>query len=195
MAGDKASRGKAGLRSLYGNGQSTAYGVRDSAGYAAWRARDVGSRTADYLQDQPLLMGVLGLTVGAVLGMLVPATRYEREHLGDVRESLRERAREAAGEVGQRAMRVAESVLDTAHEATRREGLTEMSPSGMAAGARQQVADAAGRVRTVVEETASAGREALERELSGSGDTASGSEQPGAAGRSSGEHGDRRPVA
>ncbi|MEK0084440.1 DUF3618 domain-containing protein [Benzoatithermus flavus] len=199
-AGDTADRGKAGLRSLYGYGQSAAYGVRDSASYAAWRARDVGSRTADYLQDQPLLMGVLGVTVGAILGMLIPPTRYEREMLGSIRQDFKEQAREMAGQAGQGVMRAAEAMLDTAHDAARREGLADMSPSGVVAGARQQVADAAGRVRTVVEETVTAGREALERELSPEasdqqqrdrtdGDTtAMTSGTTGGAG----EHGDRR---
>lgn len=207
MAGDAAGRGRAGLRSLYGYGQTAAYGVRDGAGYATWRARELGGRTADYLQDQPLLMGVLGVAVGAALGMLVPATRYEREMLGNVRRDLAERARDLAGEAGQGVVRAAEAMLDTAHEAARREGLTNMSPSGVVAGARQQVADAAGRVRTVVEETVAAGREALEQEIpSGSSDeqgrdragsagsTGSGTAMAGATGSAGkvGEHGDRR---
>jgi hypothetical protein len=195
MASEAAGRGRAGLRGLYGYGQSAAYNVREGAGYAAWRARDLGSRTADYFQEQPLAMAALGITVGALLGMLVPRTRYEREMLGEMREGLRERAKEAVSDLGQRAGRVAETVLDTAHEATRREGLTGMSPGGVAAAAREQVADAAGRVRAVVEETATAGREALERELSGrtseegkpgDGDASATS---AATGRSSGEHG------
>jgi hypothetical protein len=199
MAGDATGRGRAGLRSLYGYGQSAAYGMRDSAGYASWRARDLGSRTADYLQDQPLLMGVLGVTVGAVLGMLVPSTRYEREMLGSVRRDLQERARGAIGEAGQGAVRVAEAMLDTAHDAARREGLGGMSPSGVVAGARQQVADAAGRVRTVVEETVTAGREALEREMPSSATDeerrqagSTGSASVAAASGKAGEHGDRR---
>jgi ElaB/YqjD/DUF883 family membrane-anchored ribosome-binding protein len=200
LASEAAGRGRAGLRGLYGYGQSAAYNVREGAGYAAWRARDLGSRTADYFQEQPLAMAALGVTVGALLGMLVPRTRYEREMLGDMREGLRERAREAVSDLGQRAGRVAETVLDTAHEATRREGLTGMSPGGVAAAAREQVADAAGRVRAVVEETAAAGREALERELSGQtseeGKPGNGEASATSAGtgRPSGEHGDQRPA-
>lgn len=184
MAGDAARQGRAGLRSLYGYGQSAAYGARDSAEYAAERARDMSSRTADYLKDQPLLMGVLGVAVGAALAMLVPPTRYEREIAGDLRRSLGNQAREAASEVSQKAARVAEAVLDTAHEAAQREGLTGMSPSQVAADAREKVADTAGKVRTVVEESAAAGRDALKREASSSAD-----------GDRTGDRGDRRPVA
>jgi gas vesicle protein len=184
MAGDAARQGRAGLRSLYGYGQSAAYGARDSAGYAADRARDMSSRTADYLKDQPLLMGVLGVAVGAALAMLVPPTRYEREIAGDLRRTLGDQAREAASEVSQKAARVAEAVLDTAHEAAQREGLTGMSPSQIASDARDKVADTAGKVRTVVEESAAAGRDALKREASSSTD-----------GDRTGDRGDRRPIA
>jgi gas vesicle protein len=210
VAGDAMSRGRSGLRSLYGYGQSAAYSAREGADHAASRAWDVGSRTAGYVKDQPLLMGVLGLTVGAVLGMLVPPTRYEREIAGDLRRSLGEQAREAAGEIGQRVTRVAETVLDTAHDAARREGLTGMSPSAAAADAHDRVTDTARGVRKVVEETVEAGRDAVKREAtasggdsatgaSGGGNVAGGGQKPAATGAAAagggrGEHGDRRPV-
>jgi hypothetical protein len=205
MAGDLAGRGRAGLRGLYGYGQSAAYGARDGAGYATWRARDAGTRAADYLTERPLLLGALGLTLGAVVGMLLPPTRYERQMFGNVREGFKDTAREAMGDVGQRVARVAETVLDTAHDSARREGLTDVSAPGIAAAAREQVADAAGRVRHVVEETVTAGREALEREVSDTGgdkkssqggnkqqlSSAAGGKQRQPGG---GEHGDPRPV-
>jgi hypothetical protein len=194
-AGAAAQQGRAGLRSVYGYGQSAAYSAREGASYAAEQAWDAGARAADYVKDQPLLMGALGLAVGAVLGMLVPPTRYEREVAEDLRRNLGEQARGAASEVGQRAMRVAEAVLDTAHESARREGLTGMSPSGVAHSAREQVTDVAGRVRTVVEDTLESGREALDRELSSGNKDASGTDTSKTSAERPGEHGDRRPVA
>ena len=207
MASDLAGRGQAGLRGLYGYGQSAAYGVREGADYAAWRARDAGARATDYLTERPLLLGALGVTLGAVVGMLLPSTRYERQMFGNVREGLKDTAREAMGDVGQRVARVAETVLDTAHDSARREGLTDVSGPGLAAAAREQVADAAGRVRHVVEETVTAGREAVEREVSGSGgdnkpsssssqggNKQSSSAAAGSTTRQPGEHGDPRPV-
>jgi len=180
-AGGIASQGRAGLSSLYGYGQSAAGSARDGAGYASDKARDA----AEYVKDQPLLMGVLGVTVGAVLGMLVPATRYEREIAGDLRRSLGDQARGVMSEISQKAARVAEDVLDTASDAAKREGLTGVSPGGIAQQAREGVADAAGRVRAVVEETAAAGRESLERELGSASKT---------EGAQSVDHGDRRPI-
>lgn len=188
--GDRASgaarQGRESMRGLYGYGQSAAASVRDNAEYATDKAWDAGARTADYLKDQPLLMGVLGVAVGAVLGMLVPPTRYEREITGDLRRSLGDQARGMASEISQKASRVAEEVLDTASEAAKREGLTGVSPGGVAQQAREGVSDVAGRARKVVEETAAAGRTSLERELGGTSKT---------EGAQSVDHGDRRPVS
>lgn len=170
--------GQSAASGAYGYGQSAAAGARDSADYAARQAREMSMRTASYLQDQPLVLGAIGVTVGAALGLLVPPTRYERELFGGVREAMRDQARAAAGEVGERVSRVAEAVVGTAQEAAQREGLVgtdvqqktaELGQQAdqKAAELHGQVSDAAGRVRSVVEETVSAGRAAVERELSG----------------------------
>ena len=56
----------------------------------------MGGRTVDYVQDRPLLLGALGVTVGAVIGMLVPASRYERRVAGSLRRRAGKTARDAA---------------------------------------------------------------------------------------------------
>ena len=92
-----ADRGQAAARDLYDHGHAAASGMRDRAGGAVGQVRDMGSRTVDYVQDQPLVLGALGITVGAVIGMLVPSTRYERRVVGSLRDSLGDTAREVAG--------------------------------------------------------------------------------------------------
>ena len=182
-------RGQEMARDLYEQGQSTLGDVRHRAGSAMGQVRHAGGRGIDYLQEQPMLLGALGITVGAVIGMLLPASRYERRMAVSVREQLGDTARDVAGEAGRRALRVAETVLDTAHETTRREGFGDVSGRGLAAEAHERVADVAGRARHVVEESAAAGREALRRELSGEG-PAKGNGTPGATERA-GTHGER----
>ena len=153
MAHDLADRGRATARDVYD------YGAAATA-----NARAMGSRTVDYVQDQPLLLGALGLSVGAVIGLLLPASRYERRVAGTVRERLGEAARDAVGDARDRAMRVADTVLDAAQDAARREGM-EPPRGGVGPAMRENVADVAGRARRVVEETAAAGRGAVEREV------------------------------
>ena len=106
-AGDKAeqlaAQGRSVARDVYDYGRSTTADMRRRAGSMAGQARSMSSRTVDYMQDQPLLLGALGVTVGAAIGLLVPASRQERRVVGAMRENLMESAREAVGEAGQRA--------------------------------------------------------------------------------------------
>ena len=179
-----ADRGQAAARDLYDHGHAAARGMRDRADGAVGQVRDMGRRTVDYVQEQPLLLGALGITVGAVIGMLVPSTRPERRLVGSLRESLRDTAREVAGEARQRVVRVGETVLETAQEASRRQGLLDADGPKLASATRDRFADVAGRARNVVEETAAAGREAVNRELTGNGNTETAGASNGAPGTS-----------
>ena len=122
-AGSQASylldRGQATARELYGHGRSAAGSMRHDAGDMAGR-----------LAERPLLLGAFGVGVGAALGMLVPASRYERRLAGSVRESLRDTVREAAGEARDQVARVAEDVLDTARESCAARGSGRQRPDG-----------------------------------------------------------------
>ena len=82
LAGQLAERGQAAARDLYDYGAAATAGARDRAGSAMGQMRDMGGRTVDYVQEQPLLLGALGITVGAVIGLLVPSSRYERRARG-----------------------------------------------------------------------------------------------------------------
>lgn len=157
---DVLARGQEMAQSFYGRGRSAASSAYDY-GYSAAR------RGSSFVQDQPMLIGAAGLAVGAVLGLLMPPTRYERELMGGVREDVRERLREAASEAAEGVSRVAQTVVGTAREAAEREGLTDLSVGGVAAAARERIHDVAARARHVVEETAAAGRDAVQQELSG----------------------------
>jgi ElaB/YqjD/DUF883 family membrane-anchored ribosome-binding protein len=168
--GQLAERGQSAARDLYDYGASATADARDRAGSAMGHVRDMGSRTVDYVQDQPLLLGALGLIVGAAIGLLVPSSRYERQLAGSLRENLGDAARQMAGDASQSVARVASSVLDTAQDSARREGLIDENGQGITSVARDKVGDLAGRARHVVEETAAAGHGAIKRELSSTDD-------------------------
>ena len=144
MASHLLESGSAGMRSLQDYGQSTGEGVQNGAEYALARTRDLGTRTATYMQDRPLLLGALGVALGAGLGMLIPSSRYERKMLNEVGVGLRGQAEEAIQDVRSRATRVAASVIDTVRDAAQREGLNDISPQGLAASARELVTDTQG---------------------------------------------------
>ena len=119
-------------------------GVRDGAGDAVHRAQDLGATRHGLLcQEQPLLLGAIGVTVGAALGMLLPSSRYERRDVGRrAREACARPRREAGRDARDRAVARGRSVVDTAQEATRREGLSPVRPSSWRP-TREQVADMA----------------------------------------------------
>ena len=88
------------------------------------------ARSVSYVQDQPLLLGALGMALGAGLGMLVPTSRHEREMLGQAGAGLREQAKGAVRELQAGASRVMDAAVGTAQDAAQREGLHDHAPAG-----------------------------------------------------------------
>ena len=60
---------------LAGRGRAAAEGAWQDASQAGVQASSLGSRTTSYLQEQPLLLGALGVVAGAALGLLLPSSR------------------------------------------------------------------------------------------------------------------------
>ncbi len=133
-AGRYAESGQSAARGFYRQGQSALSDARERAGQAVDQMRGMGDRTIDYVQEQPLLLGALGITVGAVIGMLVPASRYERRVASSLRGQIGEAAREMASDAGHGAMRVADTVLDTAREFEPPRGFRRRVRSGFGGG-------------------------------------------------------------
>jgi hypothetical protein len=119
---------------LAGRGRAAAEGAWEGASQAGVQARSLGSRTTSYLQEQPLLLGALGVVAGAALGLLLPSSRSERRMLGKAREGVRQNAqasvRAASQQMADAVGRGRAGVEETAsagHEAIRRE-LSETEP-------------------------------------------------------------------
>lgn len=139
---------------------------RASSGVRA--ARDTGRQTVNYLQEQPVLMALTGLAVGAVMGMLLPASRREQELLGDAGRSVREQARSMYDDVAERAQGAAGEAMGKVREAA---------------------AQTLGEVRSTIEQTGEQAREAAKGQTGGSG-TGGGQHQHG-SGSQQGTTGDR----
>ncbi|HEY8607854.1 MAG TPA: DUF3618 domain-containing protein [Noviherbaspirillum sp.] len=77
-------------------------------------------QVGQFADEQPLMIGAIGIAVGAALGALLPRTRREDELLGDTRDELLERAKEAAREQAETVKQSAQRVAEMAkQEATR----------------------------------------------------------------------------
>jgi ElaB/YqjD/DUF883 family membrane-anchored ribosome-binding protein len=96
----------------------TVHGARERVGEAMHEARDTMHQVADrsrrtyaqarssvshVVEEQPLVIGALGLAVGAALGAALPRTEQEDELMGDARDSLMDRATDTAHEYTERA--------------------------------------------------------------------------------------------
>jgi Protein of unknown function (DUF3618) len=93
---------------------------RRSAWSARRQARRASSGFSHLLEERPLVVGLIGVAVGALLGSVLPATRREDEWLGETRDDL---ARRARAEV-HKAERVAKRAWDTARSEAERHDLT-----------------------------------------------------------------------
>ena len=125
--------------------QARDFGTRARGGIAhagsglADRAHDAGDRARYYgrharrsmlqtLNEQPLVLGAIGLAVGAALGAALPSTEIEDEVMGDTRDDMIRRAKETGREQAGKAASAAEAVVTAAREEAGKQGLTPKSP-------------------------------------------------------------------
>jgi len=86
----------------------------------------------DVLENEPLVIGALGLAVGAAIGALLPRTRTEDRYLGDTSDQIREAAEEFGKEKLEQGKAVADEVYRTAKEKAEETGLTGSGQDSLA---------------------------------------------------------------
>ena len=140
---ERARRLGAGARERLGHtGEYMRHGVRGTGQYG----RSAQSGFAHMLEEQPLVVGAIGLAVGAALGAALPKTETEDEWLGDTRDQLKERARRMTREQLERARAAARAAYEAAIEEADRQGWSAegaMSAADAAAKKAERVAAAA----------------------------------------------------
>jgi hypothetical protein len=131
-------------------GHAAADSVRDMA--------DRGRRSMlDALDREPLVLGAIGVAVGAALGAMLPGTRFENEAFGNTREALMRDAEEAVDRAAESARKVGGEALEAAKSASKDEGLiVEGKP-------------VTERLGDVAKAAVSAGEDAVEREADKTG--------------------------
>lgn len=100
------------------------HATEDAVRYARRQARDAGSTAREFVRDEPLLVGAIGLAVGALLGAALPMTRREHRAIGRESDAFREQVKSAAREGYHRAEHVAEASYDAAKGEARRQGFS-----------------------------------------------------------------------
>lgn len=113
--------------SAAGSAQDLRAAVEDGLADIGHGAADLGHQAqrtlADVLEREPLVIGALGLAVGAAIGALLPASELERQHLGSTGEALRDEARALLDRGMDTAKEAAAEVYETARGEADRQGL------------------------------------------------------------------------
>lgn len=104
--------------------------VGEVAGNVKQKAADLGRRTGyqarraregywDLVERRPMSAGLATLAAGMLVGLLVPSTRRENRLMGETRDELLGRAREAGRETFEKTKDVARSAVDAAQDAAK----------------------------------------------------------------------------
>lgn len=112
---DTASSAKDGL-------SSAAHGAADRASGAVSQATDAFRGVA---QQEPFVIGALGLALGAAIGAALPSTEFEDRHLGQFRDKALDKGKEAV----QQAKEVAGAAVDSARSEADRQGVADETRS------------------------------------------------------------------
>ena len=105
---------------------------------------NVRGNLSDLFKAQPLALGAIGLAIGAGIAAALPNTDIEKSFLGESSETLKSKAAEIADQQIEKAATVAATVVETAADEARRQGLT-------IEGAKAAMDDLSGKVGRVVD--------------------------------------------
>uniref|UniRef100_Q07HQ9 DUF3618 domain-containing protein n=1 Tax=Rhodopseudomonas palustris (strain BisA53) TaxID=316055 RepID=Q07HQ9_RHOP5 len=120
-------------------------------------ARDLPSRSADLfdsargrlnrmLDEQPLLLGAVGLAIGAGIAASLPSTRIEAEYFGETADGLKAQASAFVGQQTEQLHSMADQAVDAVSEEARRQGFSPDSVKAAASEVGDKVARAASSV-------------------------------------------------
>jgi gas vesicle protein len=106
---------------IVGAGDSVTSGVSDRTPDAA-EVKAKARRGASVAQENPLGLAIGSVAVGFIAGMLLPATRVEDERLGEMSDSVIEKAKETGQEALEHGKQVAQETVESAQETMKESG-------------------------------------------------------------------------
>lgn len=147
----------------------SAQGVAQRAGSALAQGGQAVSNTSgrliETLIENPVLLGSLGLAVGALLGALLPQSDQEEAALSNMAGQARTRANNLAQEMVDGGGHVAEAVIDAGHDSVQARGLSEKTAGNLIDAALS--GNLAGDVKQVAQDVLRTGDEAIRKEVQG----------------------------
>jgi len=148
-------------------------GAHRTGGSAYRKTRDVGRNVVNVLQDQPFVLGALGIALGAALGAALPETKAEDSLMGEASDALKEQASKGY----EKAKAVTKKTLDKATDEAQAQGLSKENADDVLG----ELASKAGTVLETAKDAAidEASRQGL------AGDVAEDRDRPGASSKGS----------
>jgi hypothetical protein len=118
---------KSGASEAYGRAanqaQQTTTDMRNAASsFGQWTA-DAGRDFLQFCRSQPLLLGGLGMALGAIIGAVIPETESEDALMGETSDEMKDQARGFAEEQVARAKSTVKSAAQSAAQAAAQTGL------------------------------------------------------------------------
>ena len=146
-AGEQIGRA---IDSVQQRGADAADYVADQVNYLAKEATHTVERAqqsfGDIVERNPLLIGGLGIALGAVIAASFPITRPENQVLGGASNQLKDQGRQLLTRGTEAAREIAQQTYDRSMEVAEHEGLTPEAAGKAIAGVRDKVVQAAGLV-------------------------------------------------
>lgn len=145
-----ADRAKRGASEAYESAQDWAEDQYDAYGRrTAYHYRTARSSTEQFVNENPVLIGVIGLAAGLLLGALLPRTRPEDRAFGHWADEVRDQGLRYARDVTQRGREYVEETLNEVArgvaEAGNRESQADQGGNSPAPASRQTPGQGAGR--------------------------------------------------
>jgi hypothetical protein len=114
--------GSSASRRLSETGEQLWHGAREASDRAGYYGQRMRSGFFETLHEQPLVLGALGLAVGAAIGASLPTTEREDEWLGEAGDRLKDGARRLTREQLERARAAGRAAYEAAIEEADRQG-------------------------------------------------------------------------
>jgi hypothetical protein len=165
--------------SAYGAASSAYEGARSAAGSAYEGTTEAAHRAGSYAQDtwsrmvneQPLVLGAVGLAIGAAIGAALPRTRAEDRVMGESSDELARQAKalaadaadEAKHRAGEQLGRVQDAIAGTVEDARDRAERSGVSVRDTGAALGRVAGEIGEAIRDAVHDAASEAKDALER--------------------------------
>ena len=137
--GDAATRTVEGVKSVASQSVAELRSTTAEIGAADYGVGQLQQNLKQTLERQPLLLGAIGLAIGAGIASSFAATQFERDAVGETAERVTDQLKEIATTQVDRATAAAERTLDAIKDEAQAQGLTAAAAKEGAAAIRKKV--------------------------------------------------------